>query len=302
MKLLSWPYGTLLEFDSLAQHYGLDKGLAEYYQSKWWSFYIVLHPQWRQLLARIAQEYIDAGVDVVITPTYRGWNHFLRDADDVMLCNHWTQIIASGIVHLARSSDRSVWWSIGPIGDSYTAVGSPHTLWLAYEKHIGHIQALQKAGVDALLFETAVKFEEIKGVMKCAEEVGLPLYISFYVNEHGQIPEPNAARSLDAMIADLQLFAKELDIQVSYGINCAQKKSILKALAENTLAKQYISFIYPNASHPTATSYTTCVHDETDGSLQDFFQQVAQLWYSVQYWWGCCGYIPSDIKKLSTGI
>jgi methionine synthase I (cobalamin-dependent) len=33
---------------------------------------------------------------------------------------------------------------------------------LAYEKHKGHIQALARAGVDALLFETAVKLEEIK--------------------------------------------------------------------------------------------------------------------------------------------
>jgi hypothetical protein len=45
MKHISGPYGTLLEFDSLAKNYGLDKGLAEYYQSKRGSFYIVLHPQ-----------------------------------------------------------------------------------------------------------------------------------------------------------------------------------------------------------------------------------------------------------------
>lgn len=102
MKHISGPYGTLLEFDSLAKKYGLDKGLAEYYQSKRGSFYIVLHPQGRSILAQIAQEYIDAGVDVVITPTYRGGNHFLRDDDDVLLCNHWTHIIAEDIVKIAK--------------------------------------------------------------------------------------------------------------------------------------------------------------------------------------------------------
>jgi len=45
MKHISGPYGTLLEFDALAEKYGLQKGLADYYQSKRGSFYIVLHPQ-----------------------------------------------------------------------------------------------------------------------------------------------------------------------------------------------------------------------------------------------------------------
>ena len=102
MKYISGPYGTLLEFDTLAKNYGLQKGLADYYQSKRGSFYIVLHPQGRTILATIAQEYIDAGVDVVITPTYRGGNHFLRDDDDVLLCNHRTHIIAQDIVTLAK--------------------------------------------------------------------------------------------------------------------------------------------------------------------------------------------------------
>lgn len=295
MKLISGPYGTLLEFDESAQHYWLKKWLAEYYQSKRWSFYIVLHPQGRIILRQIAQEYIDAGVDVVITPTYRWGTHFLRDDDDVLLCNHRTQVIAEDIVTVAKPQWRTVWWSIWPIWDSYTAVGSPHTLWLAYEKHIWHINALQQAWVDALLFETAVKREEIKGVMKCAEEVWLPLYVSFYVNERGQIPEPNNPQSLDDMITDLELFAKTLTIDVSYGVNCAQKKSILKALQENTLAKQHIKVIYPNASHPTATSYTSLEHDH-DGTLDEFFSAVQKLWYTLSYGWGCCGYGPRDMK------
>lgn len=301
MQLLSWPYGTLLEFDHLAPAYGLSKWLAPYYQSKRGSFYIVLHPEGRTILAKIAQEYIDAGVDVVITPTYRWWNHFLRDDDDVLLCNHWTQVIATDIVTLATQSWRTVRGSIWPIWDSYTAVGSPHTLWLAYEKHKGHINALANAGVDALLFETAVKLEEIKWVIKCAEEVGLPVYISFYVNEHGQIPEPNGTKTLDEMITLVELFAAEISLPVVYGINCAQKKSILKALQENTVAKQFIRFVYPNASHPTATSYTSIVQD-ADGTLADFFQSVRDLGYELWFGGGCCGYTPADIQKLHATI
>lgn len=101
------------------------------------------------------------------------------------------------------------------------------------------------------------------------------MYISFYVNEHGKIPEPNGAQSLDDMITSLELFAKELTIPIAYGINCAQKKSILKSLQENMVAKQHIVLVYPNASHPTATSYTSLEHDH-DGTLDEFFAQVAE--------------------------
>lgn len=296
MQHLSWPYGTLVEFDQYAARYGLEKWLADYYQSKWWSFYCVLHPEWRRFLRQIAAEYIDAGVEVLITPTYRWGNHFLRDDDDALLCTHWTEIIAKDICALWREHGCTMWWSIWPIGDSYTAVGSPHTVWLAYEKHKAHVHALASAGVDALLFETAIKYEEIQGVIKCAEEVKLPLVLSFYVNEHGQIPEPSGACSLDAMIEKVTSFAQTCGVQIVYGINCAPKQSILTALQTNTLAKQYIQVLYPNASHPTATSYTTCEHDGSN--LDDFFACVKELWYTITYGGWCCGYTPQDISAM----
>ena len=117
------------------------------------------------------------------------------------------------------------------------------------------------------------------------------------MNEHGKIPEPNGAQSLYAMIASLELFAQDISIPVAYGINCAQKKSILKALAENTLAKKHIVLVYPNASHPTATSYTSLEHDH-DGTLDEFFVTVEDLGYDLQFGGGCCGYTPTDIADM----
>jgi S-methylmethionine-dependent homocysteine/selenocysteine methylase len=149
----------------------------------------------------IAEEYLNAGVDIIVTPTYRGGNYFLRDAEDAMLCHHWSRIITQDIVAKAKSLQKSVRGSIGPIGDSYTAVGSPRSVRLGYEKHLPMVLALKESGVDGLIFETAVKKEEIYALITLAKEQQLPLVISFYVTPDGYIPEPNGKQSVSDMIA-----------------------------------------------------------------------------------------------------
>lgn len=301
MDILSGPYGTLLEFDTTAQQYGLSAGIGHYYQSKWWSFYSVLHPQGRPILNRIAQEYAQSGCTILMTPTYRWGNHFLRDADDALLCHHRSQVIASDIVTIAQQHHKKVRWSIWPIGDSYTAVWSPRTTWLAYEKQMPIIRILSEAGVDAIIFETAVKKEEILGVIQACKELSLPLVISLYVNPDGYIPEPNGKQTLSQMIqrVDTQCGADGY----SFWLNCASKDAIRQAI---TLSREWldrITTVYPNASHPTAESYTCnpeLCRDTEDLGL--FFQELAQSLPSLSVIGGCCGYGPEDMKQLAVSL
>ena len=151
-----------------------------------------------------------------------------------------------------------------------------------------------KEKVDAILFETAVKKEEILGVLNICEKNTIPCVISFYINELWYIPDPDWYMTLDDMIQYINTHT--IYSQKKYGINCAEKTSIMKACSEAQYAKDQIQVIYPNASHHTACAYNTA-HKEGD-DITTFIQKMQNILPKMDTIWWCCGHTPSDIVQL----
>lgn len=298
MKVLSGPYGTILEFQHANQAIPSLSNMEKKYASKRWSFYPALVPEWQEALYGIAEQYCQSPVDILVTPTYRGWYLYKRDAVDNELCITLSGHISKEIRKIADRYTIPLRGSIGPIWDSYTTEWSPSSVEEAKDKHEPHIAALLDAKVDSIIFETAVRKEEILAILQLCEKRQTPAVISFYVDDKGLIPEPNGAQTLDEMMSYLD--SQSSYNQVKFGINCASKDAIDKACKQALHTKDRIQVLYPNASQHTACELHTA--HKSGEALPAFIQHMKNILPNLETVWGCCGYTPRDTALLKQEI
>ena len=68
---------------------------------------------------------------------------------------------------------------------------------------------------------------------------------------------------------------------VWFGINCASKHAIRKAIGLCTTHTDKIVLVYPNAGHPTAESYTSTWRDDEDVCV--FVHDICALLPNLTY-------------------
>ena len=283
MKILCGPYSSVLE--------------SQYAQPPWshlifryGSFAPAFIPEGRKALQSVLEEYIASGIDVIVTPTYRAGHHFQKPRSHGVESIDQSLAFVSEIVQSVRKnhSHLQIWGSVGPYGDSYTAEGAPETVEDSYEAHFPHIQALKEAGVDAVLFETAVRRSEIQGLLNISQELDLPTHISFYVNNDGLIPDPEGFKTITQAISGL-----EGDFIA--GINCSSTSAIEKALQQGDHSQ--LKIIYPNSAEDFSGDHTACSHHGGE-ELVSFFTTLVAQYPQIEVIGGCCGYKPEDIQVL----
>jgi homocysteine S-methyltransferase len=167
---------------------------------------------------------------------------------------------------------------VGPLGDAYTA--SPDKDASLFR---GQLESFLEAGADladALTFPSA---GEAVGLVRAANEVGLPVGVSFTVETDGALPDGTALASAVARV--------RAEGEVAYfGINCAHPTHIAPALVAGDWV-DHIAQIRPNAS--TKTHGELDVMSELDAGdvaeLASTFDALRVTLPRLSVVGGCCG-------------
>lgn len=243
------------------------------------------------IVARVHEEYVAAGADVVTTNTFRLHRHVLAEA------GHGGQLAALvdtavGLARRARgrSSAVRIAGSVGPVGICYAADagGTAATLRQA---HAAIVAALGNAGVDLVLFETMNTTREAVIAAEEARARALPFVTSFTLAETGRLPSGESLRAAVTAVVPLAPLA--------ILVNCCDPRLVEDALRCLTAAVGAEVWCGAQAHLAKATPENgwpfpgNCSVDE--------YARYARRWAGAgaRIIGGCCGTSPAYIRALA---
>ncbi|ASW53357.1 homocysteine S-methyltransferase family protein [Plantactinospora sp. KBS50] len=180
---------------------------------------------------------------------------------------------------------------IGPRGDGYVADQRPEVAGAA-RYHRPQIEAFAAAGADLAHAMTMTTTAEAAGIVRAANEVGLPVAISFTVETDGRLPD---ATPLGVAIAEVATAGP-----VAYfGVNCAHPDHIAGGLDDDS-ATRSIAALRPNASRRTHAELDVA-EDLDEGDIPDLrvaLDALRQHLPAVRIVGGCCGTDARHVAAL----
>jgi S-methylmethionine-dependent homocysteine/selenocysteine methylase len=273
-----------LETD-LIYHYGFD--LPQFA-----AFPLVESDRGREVLQRYFAKVIDnarrAGVNAMLeAPTWRAnpdWAAKLGyDAKALDAANRAAISLLRGFADAADGvPDVAVAGVIGPRGDGYVA-GERADVDEAAAYHRAQLESFAAAGADFAFACTLTGPDEAAGIVHAANEVGLPVAISFTVETDGRLPDGTALRAaieqVDA-VGDIAYF----------GVNCAHPSHIHPAIEPGAWLDR-IGSVLPNASAKTHAELDEATElDEGDpATLAADMRALRDELRAVSVMGGCCG-------------
>ncbi len=183
---------------------------------------------------------------------------------------------------------------LGPRGDGYQVENSM-SKEESEEYHKLQIDAFAQAGADMISAITMTYSDEALGIVLRAQEVKIPVVISFTVETNGHLPSgeslEHAIRKVDELTNYYPLY---------YMINCAHPSHFIDQFAENTAWQDRIKGVRANASCKS--------HAELDESTSIDKGDLAELgsWHvklkkalpELRIYGGCCGTDVSHIESI----
>jgi methionine synthase / methylenetetrahydrofolate reductase(NADPH) len=237
----------------------------------------------------IHRQYVGAGARVIKTNTF-GANavrleRFGLEGRVVEINRAAAQLAAKA----ARNKDVYVAGSVGPLGiggEKASARGIDRANY--FREQVG---ALHEGGVDLIVFETFMDFEEMEIAFRAWKETreGLAL-CSFACAPEGRI---SSGMLLGDAFAKLRALGGQL-----VGVNCMNEPRGTVELLRRVRA-DYPLAAYPSAGNPNDYEGRLIYHATPDDFAQSARQMVAQ---GARLIGGCCGTTPSHIAALATAI
>ncbi len=183
---------------------------------------------------------------------------------------------------------------IGPRGDGYVPEGIM-SIKQAEQYHITQIQDLAYADVDLITAMTINYEQEATGIVMAAQQVGVPVVISFTVETDGRLPDGQTLGEAITRVDD------QTDGYAShFMINCAHPTHFSDALAKGGLWLERIKGIRANASCKS--------HEELDNSetldtgdkalLATGYKRLMELLPNLQVIGGCCGTDHTHLEQI----
>jgi homocysteine S-methyltransferase len=215
----------------------------------------------RDLLRRYYGEYVDiarqAGAAVQLeTPTWRAsqdWGDRLGySAADLRRVNRDSVALLQGLREQAGLEAFVISGCLGPRDDGYVAgeVVDPDA---AASYHAPQIEAFVEAGVDLVTVLTLTGIGEAVGIVGAARAAGLPVSVSFTVEQDGRLPD---GTPLSTAITDVDAEGGP----DYFMVNCAHPSHIAPGLGESGEWRSRIVGLRPNAS--------TRSHEELDAATE----------------------------------
>lgn len=247
----------------------------------------------RDLVRHVAESYVAAGSQIIITNTFTGNRLILKKHN---LADRVQEINRSGaaISRAAAGSNVRVFGSMGPSGQIVMMEEvSSNELTDAFSEQA---LALAAGGVDALLCETFTELAEAVIAVRAAKDAtGLPVVASMVFDSGpdrcftsmGDTVE-NAAKALADAGADV--------LGMNCGVGIGQALTPVRRLREAT---DYPIWIKPNAGLPEL-SEGRVVFKESPEEFAGHIPELVRI--GVNYVGGCCGTTPDHIRALVASL
>ena len=213
------------------------------------AFPLVDDERGRSLLLRYYGEYVDiakrAGAALQLeTPTWRAssdWGDRLGySASDLRRVNRESVSLLERLRDTVGLESFLISGCLGPRGDGYVA-GEAVDPDMAAAYHAAQIEAFAEAGADVITTLTLTGTGEAMGIVRAARSVGLPVAVSFTVEQNGRLPD---GTPLSTAIVEV-----DADGGPDYFmVNCAHPSHIAPALADEGDWRSRIRGLRANAS------------------------------------------------------
>ncbi|MBY0353232.1 homocysteine S-methyltransferase family protein [Candidatus Babeliales bacterium] len=289
MNVLFGPYGSV--FPALGLSADVLK-VARHGQQDWY----------RLAVEMIARGYVNAGATM---PTVNAF--FLRPVlhagfaelfKDMLLLN-----IRALLSALANKEHQRIAICLGPVNDCYTPQVAPDTKQAYLFHHQQYelcLEVLSRLGLGrddvVFLHETIGTEREALGLAQAAQELEIPLLVSFVVRPDGYLL---GGEKLETVITNL-------DDQVAgfvegFALNCCSLHAFERAMATFTnkeRVKRIVGF-YPNSYDADPTTYESEVA-LFEPHKRDSLKVIADIAsaYNLNFVGGCCGFGYPDVKLL----
>lgn len=174
---------------------------------------------------------------------------------------------------------------IGPAGDAY----APDTALSAHEAlliHAPQVHALGMAGVDVISAMTLPHASEAIGIVQAAQEIDVPVVISFTLETDGRLP---SGQALGSAIDDVDRATNGGPIY--YMINCAHPDHFRHVLQADAPWLARIGGIRANASRMSHAELdaSEVLDDGNPVELGDLSAALLRQLPNIRVMGGCCG-------------
>ncbi|ODN30318.1 homocysteine methyltransferase [Fervidobacterium thailandense] len=245
-----------------------------------------------EAVLQLQSEYVQAGVDFLLTNTFSANRHKLAS----LRCEEHFEEINVKAVELARKAAEQGKKPVFVLGDISSTGGLVKPLGDLDSRYVYNIfkeqaKVLFEAGVDGFIIETMSDIKELKLAYLAIRDVApdVPLLVSMTFEETGVSVTGTSVENYVALF-------NELDVD-AIGANCTltpdKMLDILKRLAKYSVKP---IFIEPNAGKPTLTPDGKLVYKTTPEEFGLYVQDYAELGANIIG--GCCGTGPEHIAYM----
>lgn len=233
----------------------------------------------------------DSGVGFILeTPTWRAsrdWGEQLGYAShDIDRVNRDAIGFMQGLkADFAGKGPVVVSGNIGPRGDGY----QPETMMTMEEArayHAHQVGAFAEAGADMVHAMTMTHVGEAAGIARAAEDLGVPVALSFTVETDGRLP---SGQPFGEAVEETDRLTDA--VPVYYGLNCAHPDHFRDQIAEGGAWRDRVWVLRANASR-LSHAELDAAEDLDDGNPHELAQDYAalrDLLPKLSIFGGCCG-------------
>lgn len=248
------------------------------------------------ILLTLADRFVEAGSDIILTCTFGGTRLRMKDSKYVDRAPE----VNMRAVELARkaASKRDgvlVAGSMGPTGALMVPYG-PLTPEDARATYAEQAKALTEGGVDLLLIETMFALEEATAAFEGARSASdLPIVVSFSYDR--------GVRTMMG-VKTSQVMQTYTDLgAVAIGANCGTTlENMEKVVAEYGAAKAgFPLWVKPNAGLPHMDAATNrALYDVTPEMMGEYAKKYVGM--GARIIGGCCGSTPEHVAAIAKAI
>jgi len=245
-----------------------------------------------EAVLQLQTEYVQAGVDFLLTNTFSANRHKLSS----LKCDDYFEKINIKAVELAKKAAEQAKKPVYVLGDMSSTGGLVKPLGELDSRYVYNVfkeqaKVLLEAGVDGFIIETMSDIKELKLAYLAIRDVApnVPLLVSMTFEETGVSVTGTSVENYVALF-------NELDVD-AIGTNCTltpdKMLDILRRLAMYSVKP---IFIEPNAGKPTLTPDGKLVYKTTPEEFGLYVQDFAELGANIIG--GCCGTGPEHIDFM----
>ncbi|MBJ8337598.1 homocysteine S-methyltransferase family protein [Antrihabitans sp. YC3-6] len=188
---------------------------------------------------------------------------------------------------------------VGPRGDAYK-VNRAITADDAEDYHSTQLANLASAGVDLVEAMTFNDVPEVVGLARAAAVVGLPLSVSFTLD--------NSTRRLASGLS-LKEAIEAIDAQTGaarptfYGVNCSHPLEFIPAIEPGPWFER-VRCLRPNAAMMDKISLCTLGRLESGDPVElgELMGDLARKYPHIDMWGGCCGTWDTHLDEIAKNV